>query len=187
MTIDELAAVLRVHQGPFFNGTHSRCGCRRIVQTADEWARHVAEEIKAVETSPVGIVVEAGLMTDVPPCSCGKSTHGSCVHHGQRWLRIRRNLARTAGTVRDYPSETTEHVEFRYHGDELDEFVAKGCDVHFECMGTGSWWMRITAPDGNDYHVNIGVDPGKPLPDDADTDDWRDEQLHNYAYHEADQ
>jgi hypothetical protein len=46
MTIDETAAILRVHQGPFFHGTHSRCGCRRIVQTADEWARHVAEEIQ---------------------------------------------------------------------------------------------------------------------------------------------
>lgn len=46
MTIDELAAVLRKHQGPFFHGTHTRCGCRQIVQTADEWARHVAEEIK---------------------------------------------------------------------------------------------------------------------------------------------
>jgi hypothetical protein len=82
--------------------------------------------------------------------------------------------------------DKTEHVEFRYYGDELDEFVAKNCVVHFECMGAGAWWMRITAPDGSDYHVNVGVDPGKPLPDDVDADDWRDEHLHNYAYHEAD-
>lgn len=94
MTVDELVAVLRVHQGPFFHGTHTRCGCRRIVQTADEWARHVAEEIQGAETPPVDVLVEAGLMTDVPPCSCGKSTHGSCVHHSPGWLRIRRNLSK---------------------------------------------------------------------------------------------
>ncbi|ART68176.1 hypothetical protein BTO20_05870 [Mycobacterium dioxanotrophicus] len=58
MTIDELAAVLRVHQGPFFHGTHSRCGCRRIVLTADEWARHVAEEQRAA-------VVKARTITTV--------------------------------------------------------------------------------------------------------------------------
>jgi hypothetical protein len=54
MTVDELVAVLRVHQGPFFHGTHTRCGCRRIVQTADEWARHVAEEQRAAETKARG-------------------------------------------------------------------------------------------------------------------------------------
>lgn len=66
MTLDELVAVLRVHQGPFFDGVTSRCGCRRIVQTADEWARHVAEELRAARTIttveqmdalPVGAVV----------------------------------------------------------------------------------------------------------------------------------
>ena len=46
MTLDELAAVLRVHQGPFFNGIGSNCSCGRPVRTADEWAQHVAEEIQ---------------------------------------------------------------------------------------------------------------------------------------------
>lgn len=58
MTVDELTAILRVHQGPFFHGTHSRCGCRRIVQTADQWARHVAEEQRAA-------VVKARTITTV--------------------------------------------------------------------------------------------------------------------------
>lgn len=48
MTLDELAAVLRVHQGPFFDGVTSRCGCRRIVLNAQEWAEHVAEVLRSV-------------------------------------------------------------------------------------------------------------------------------------------
>ncbi|ART69095.1 hypothetical protein BTO20_11320 [Mycobacterium dioxanotrophicus] len=66
MNTEELAAVLRVHQGPFFHGTHSRCGCRRIVLTADEWARHVAEEIQRTRENyrPRGIP-----MTDLVPAS----------------------------------------------------------------------------------------------------------------------
>lgn len=49
MTIDETAAVLRKHQGPFFNGIGSNCSCGRPVRTADEWARHVVEEQRAAE------------------------------------------------------------------------------------------------------------------------------------------
>ncbi|OBC14082.1 hypothetical protein A5784_30745 [Mycobacterium sp. 852013-50091_SCH5140682] len=49
MTPEELAAVLYVHQGPFFDGVHSRCGCRRIVRTARDWAEHVAEVQREAE------------------------------------------------------------------------------------------------------------------------------------------
>lgn len=38
------------------------------------------------------VLVSAGLMTDVPPCSCGKVIHRACVHHGEVWRRIRANL-----------------------------------------------------------------------------------------------
>lgn len=38
------------------------------------------------------VLVQAGLMTDVPPCSCGKVVHRNCVHHGAAWIRVRRNL-----------------------------------------------------------------------------------------------
>ena len=38
------------------------------------------------------VLVRAGLMTDVPPCSCRKVIHRNCVHHGAAWRRIRSNL-----------------------------------------------------------------------------------------------
>ncbi len=38
------------------------------------------------------VLVAAGLMTDVPPCSCGKVIHRNCVHHGEAWQRIRGRL-----------------------------------------------------------------------------------------------
>lgn len=41
---------------------------------------------------PPDVLVAAGLMTDVPPCSCAKTVHRACVHHGENWLRIRSNL-----------------------------------------------------------------------------------------------
>jgi hypothetical protein len=49
MTPEELAAVLLKHPGPFFDGVHSRCGCRRIVRTAREWSEHVAEVQREAE------------------------------------------------------------------------------------------------------------------------------------------
>ncbi len=40
------------------------------------------------------VLVDAGLMTDVPPCACGARINPTCVHHGPAWLRIRDNLNR---------------------------------------------------------------------------------------------
>lgn len=43
---------------------------------------------------PADLLVDAGLMTDVPPCSCGPTIHRNCVHHSDGWIRIRRNLGK---------------------------------------------------------------------------------------------
>lgn len=76
-------------------------------------------------------------------------------------------------------------IEFRYYGDELDEIVAFNVDVHFECMGTGSWWMSIHTQDEQRYMVNLGAKP-IGVPDD-DAPDWNDKHLTNWAFHERDE
>lgn len=38
-------------------------------------------------------LVTAGLMTDVPPCSCRREVAASCVHHGPAWIRICERLS----------------------------------------------------------------------------------------------
>lgn len=43
-----LASVLLAHQGPFWDGIHSRCGCRRILLGAQEWAEHLQEVLRSV-------------------------------------------------------------------------------------------------------------------------------------------
>lgn len=84
----------------------------------------------------------------------------------------------------DHIDRPNEHIEFRYYGDELDEFVATGADIHFECMGTGSWWMCVKTPDGRDFHVNLGV-TNRKLSENAEIK-WRDKHLTNWAHHEED-
>ncbi len=49
----------------------------------------------SIDIPPADVLVEAGLMTDVPPCSCGRTVHRNCVHHSCRWIRIRRNLGKS--------------------------------------------------------------------------------------------
>lgn len=46
----DLAGVLLAHQGPFWDGIHSRCGCRRILLGAQEWAEHLQEVLRSVNT-----------------------------------------------------------------------------------------------------------------------------------------
>lgn len=75
-------------------------------------------------------------------------------------------------------------IEFRYYGDELDEIVASNVDIHFECMGTGSWWMSIHTQGEQRYMVNLGSKP-IGVPDD-DAADWNDKNLTNWAFHEED-
>jgi hypothetical protein len=45
-SISERAAVLAKHQGPFFNGTESRCLCGYPVASGDEWAVHVDQVLE---------------------------------------------------------------------------------------------------------------------------------------------
>lgn len=40
------------------------------------------------------VLVRAGLMTYVPPCSCEAKVHRTCVHHGAEWVRIVDRLER---------------------------------------------------------------------------------------------
>lgn len=41
---------------------------------------------------------------------------------------------------------------------ELDEFVARGVDVHFEAMGPAQFWMQIDDPEsGRSWHINCGA------------------------------
>lgn len=82
----------------------------------------------------------------------------------------------------DKPSE---HIEFRYYGDELDEIVATNVSLHFECMGTGSWWMGITTPDGRNFAVNLGVKSTRKLSEAAE-ERWTEKNLTNWAHHEED-
>jgi hypothetical protein len=77
-----------------------------------------------------------------------------------------------------------DHIEFRYYGDELDEIVATNVSLHFECMGTGSWWMNLTTPDGRDFAVNLGVTNRKLS--EAAEERWRGKYLSNWAHHEED-
>ncbi|BBX30507.1 hypothetical protein B7435_30085 [Mycolicibacterium peregrinum] len=64
-----------------------------------------------IDTPAADVLVEAGLMTDVPPCSCGRTVHRNCVHHSQGWTRIRRNLGKSKSVAagrRGYLTETYE-------------------------------------------------------------------------------
>ena len=40
---------------------------------------------------------------------------------------------------------------------ELDEFIARNVDIHFEVMDTCQWWIGITAPDGRQWAINCGA------------------------------
>ncbi|GAA4175923.1 hypothetical protein [Gryllotalpicola koreensis] len=41
--------------------------------------------------------------------------------------------------------------------DNLDEFVARGVNVHFERMGDGQWWAGIDLENGDSWHLNFGT------------------------------
>ncbi len=43
---EQRAEALVLHQGPFFNGTESRCQCGHPVQSAEEWAAHVNQKLE---------------------------------------------------------------------------------------------------------------------------------------------
>lgn len=46
-----------------------------------------------VESVDAQVLVAAGLMTDVSPCSCPKGAVAkTCVHHSAEWLGIRRMI-----------------------------------------------------------------------------------------------
>ncbi len=46
---------------------------------------------------------------------------------------------------------------------ELDEFIAKGADVHVEAMSSAHWWIGVTLPDGRRWMINVGVEDGEPF------------------------
>lgn len=40
---------------------------------------------------------------------------------------------------------------------ELDEFVARGVDVHFEMMNDCAWWIGVTDPEsGRSWSIHCG-------------------------------
>lgn len=39
----------------------------------------------------------------------------------------------------------------------LDEFVARGVDVHFEAMSNNSFWIGIDFEDGTHWAINCGA------------------------------
>lgn len=40
----------------------------------------------------------------------------------------------------------------------VDEFIAKGVDIHFEAMGESQFWIGITDPtSGRMWHINCGA------------------------------
>jgi len=50
----------------------------------------------------------------------------------------------------------TDRMEIRYHGNELDEVVARDAFVHIEKMDDGRWWIGIDVDDRH-YAINLGV------------------------------
>lgn len=53
---------------------------------------------------------------------------------------------------------TAEDCTCRNDHPELDEFVAKGVDVHFEAMGPAQFWIGINDPaTGRMWHINCGA------------------------------
>ena len=39
---------------------------------------------------------------------------------------------------------------------DFDEFLATGCDIHFEAMGDAQWWMSVTVGERT-WHLNWGA------------------------------
>ena len=39
---------------------------------------------------------------------------------------------------------------------DFDEFLAKGCDIHFEAMADSEWWMSVAVGDRM-WHLNWGA------------------------------
>lgn len=90
-----------------------------------------------------------------------------------------------ADRVEEHWNDDRKGVEFRYFGDELDEIVACNVDIHLECMGTGSWWMSITHPDGRQFMVNLGVIRARSAGEELDLK-WLQKNLTNWVHHELD-
>jgi len=51
VTAAETAAVLLVHQGPYFNGVESRCSCGQLVLNGHRWAEHVTQQLQSAENT----------------------------------------------------------------------------------------------------------------------------------------
>lgn len=50
-----------------------------------------------VESAGAQVLIAAGLMTDVPPCSCPKGAVAkTCVHHSAGWLQARCRIVHSA-------------------------------------------------------------------------------------------
>lgn len=62
--------------------------------------------------------------------------------------------AETRGIV--FPCKNVE-IRTEEGFDGLDEFIAHGCDVHLERMDAASWWIGITMPDSNEFHLCFGA------------------------------
>jgi hypothetical protein len=65
---------------------------------------------KSPDEPGVDLLVSAGLMTDVPPCSCRTGLHQNCVHHSPAWLRIRNNIARADQPAAHTPVAVPSHI-----------------------------------------------------------------------------
>lgn len=52
----------------------------------------------------------------------------------------------------------SDGTEFRWHGDTLDEVVARDVKfLHFEQMGDAQFWMSLTLANSEVWHVNCGA------------------------------
>lgn len=40
---------------------------------------------------------------------------------------------------------------------DLDEFVARGVNVHLERMDDCDWWMAVDFDNGETWHINLGA------------------------------
>ena len=95
------------------------------------------------------VLVRAGLMADVPPCTCGKTIASTCVHHSPEWLRICGRLADAERERRvlaprkrgeEYLALPSPHyVDDQitlYHGDALDIATRGLDDESVDCIVT---------------------------------------------------
>lgn len=80
MTAAQMAAVLRLHPGPYFNGIDQRCGCKQPVSGAQGWARHVAalldDTARPIDLAdPKHPAVQQALQMKCGLCQAGPGQH----------------------------------------------------------------------------------------------------------------